>query len=45
MSKIGLFLGTTTGKTEEAAETTQEEFDGENDVNLEDFNDYQNLII
>lgn len=45
MSKIGLFVGSTTGETEEAAETTQEEFGGENDVNLEDFNDYQNLII
>lgn len=53
MSKIGLFIGTTTGKTESAAEMVQEEFGGENvvtihnmdEVNTEDFDSYQNIII
>ncbi|NEP81165.1 MAG: flavodoxin FldA [Okeania sp. SIO3C4] len=53
MSKIGLFVGTTTGKTESAAEMVQEEFGGENvvtihnmdEVNTEDFDGYQNIII
>jgi flavodoxin I len=53
MSQIGLFFGTTTGKTESVAETIQKEFGGEdvvtlhNIVDLEDndFADYQYLII
>ena len=53
MLKIGLFVGSTTGKTEEAAEMIQKELGGEtvvtihnmDDVNPEDFNNYQNLII
>lgn len=53
MSKIGLFVGSTTGKTESAAEMVQEEFGGENvvtihnmdEVNTEDFDGYQNIII
>ncbi|NEO55430.1 MAG: flavodoxin FldA [Okeania sp. SIO3B5] len=53
MSKIGLFVGTTTGKTESAAEMVQEEFGGEDivtihnmdEVNTEDFDGYQNIII
>ncbi|GFZ99320.1 flavodoxin FldA [Okeania sp. KiyG1] len=53
MSKIGLFVGTTTGKTESAAEMVQEEFGGEDivtihnmdGVNTEDFDGYQNIII
>lgn len=53
MSKIGLFLGSTTGKTEYVAEIMQEEFGGENVVTLHnvseveasDFDAYQNLII
>lgn len=53
MSKIGLFVGTTTGKTEEAAEKIKEEFGGDDVVTIhdiseaspEDFNDYQNVII
>ncbi|MCL2923197.1 MAG: flavodoxin FldA [Trichodesmium sp. MAG_R04] len=53
MSKIGLFVGSTTGKTEEAAEMIQKELGGEtvvtihnmDDVNPKDFDDYQNLII
>lgn len=53
MSTIGLFFGSTTGKTEYAAETIQTEFGGEdvvalhNIANTEDseFDDYQCLII
>lgn len=53
MSKIGLFLGSTTGKTEYVAEMLQEEFGGEDVVTLHnvsevetsDFDEYQNLII
>ncbi|NES92211.1 MULTISPECIES: flavodoxin FldA [Okeania] len=53
MSNIGLFVGSTTGKTESAAEMVQEEFGGDdvvtihnmNEVNTEDFDGYQNIII
>ncbi|MFQ4145251.1 flavodoxin FldA [Chlorogloeopsis sp. ULAP02] len=53
MSQIGLFFGTTTGKTESVAEIIQKEFGGENvvtlhniiDVDDSDFEDYQYLII
>ncbi|OZH51381.1 flavodoxin FldA [Hydrocoleum sp. CS-953] len=53
MSKIGLFVGSTTGKTEEAAEIIQKEFGGDDVVTIhnmtdaqpDDFNGYQNLII
>lgn len=53
MSNIGLFLGSTTGKTEYAAEMLQQEFGGDDVVTLHniadaedsDFEDYQNLII
>ena len=53
MSKIGLFVGTTTGKTEEAAEKIKEEFGGDDVVTIhdiseaspEDFDGYQNVII
>ena len=53
MSKIGLFVGSTTGKTEEAAEIIQKEFGGDEvvtihnmtEANSEDFDGYQNLII
>ena len=53
MSKIGLFVGSTTGKTEEAAEMIQEEFGGDevvtihdmNEVNPESFLKYKNIII
>lgn len=53
MSKIGLFFGTTTGKTESVAETIQQEFGGDRvvamyniaDVEAIDFDDYQYLII
>ncbi len=53
MSKIGLFVGSTTGKTEEAAEIIQKEFGGDDvvtihnmtDANSEDFDGYQNLVI
>ena len=53
MSQIGLFFGTTTGKTESVAETIQKEFCGEDvvtlhniaDVEDNDFADYQYLII
>ncbi len=34
MSKIGLFFGSTTGKTESLAEMIQKEFGGENIVTL-----------
>ncbi|NES76239.1 MULTISPECIES: flavodoxin FldA [Okeania] len=53
MSNIGLFVGSTTGKTESAAEMVQEEFGGDDvvtihnmdEVNTEDFDGYQNIII
>ena len=53
MSQIGLFVGSTTGKTEEAAEIIQKEFGGDEvvtihnmtEANSEDFDGYQNLII
>ncbi|MGK7918655.1 MAG: flavodoxin FldA [Trichodesmium sp.] len=53
MSKIALFVGSTTGKTEEAAEIIQKEFGGNGvvtiynmtDAQTDDFNSYQNLII
>ena len=53
MSKIGLFYGSNTGKTESAAEMIQAEFGGESIVTLHeiadasdsDFNDYENIII
>ncbi len=53
MSKIGLFVGSTTGKTEEAAEIIQKEFGGDGVVTIhnmtdaqpDDFNGYQNLIV
>jgi flavodoxin I len=53
MSRIGLFFGSTTGKTELVAETIQKEFGGDDVVTLhnimdadeDDFADYQYLII
>jgi flavodoxin I len=53
MSQIGLFYGSTTGKTQSAAEMIQETFGGESIVELHDiaeaeasdFESYQNLII
>jgi flavodoxin I len=53
MAKIGLFYGSTTGKTESAAEIIQKEFGGEDIVALheisevedEDFNQYEYIII
>ena len=53
MSKIGLFYGSTTGKTEEAAELIQKEFGGDSVVTLHeineadnsDFDNYQYIII
>ncbi|MGK7874731.1 MAG: flavodoxin FldA [Xenococcaceae cyanobacterium] len=53
MSKIGLFYGTTTGKTESAAEMIQQEFGGEDVVTMHDisevedsdFDNYENIII
>jgi len=53
MSTIGLFYGSTTGKTAEAAESIQEEFGGESVVTLheineagkDDFDNYQYIII
>ncbi|MEM1172546.1 MAG: flavodoxin FldA [Cyanobacteria bacterium P01_H01_bin.35] len=53
MSTIGLFVGSTTGKTEEAAETIQKELGGDgvvtihnmSEVNAGDFDGYQNLIV
>ncbi|MBR8828260.1 MAG: flavodoxin FldA [Gomphosphaeria aponina SAG 52.96 = DSM 107014] len=53
MSKIGLFFGTTTGKTQSAAEMIQAEFGGEDIVTLHDvseaeasdFEQYDKLII
>ena len=51
MSNIGLFYGTTTGKTEFAAEMIQKEFGDAvtlhniTDVDDSDFEEYQNIII
>ena len=53
MAKIGLFYGSTTGKTESAAEAIQAEFGGDSVVTLHDiseaeasdFNNYENIII
>lgn len=53
MAKIGLFYGSTTGKTEEAAETIQQEFGGDGVVALHeisevengDFETYESIII
>jgi flavodoxin I len=54
MAKIGLFYGSTTGKTQSTAEMIQEEFGGESIVTLHDisdvkdgseFDEYQCLII
>ncbi len=53
MSQIGLFFGTTTGKTESVAEIIQKEFGGEDvvtlhniaDVEDSDFADYKYLIL
>jgi flavodoxin I len=53
MSKIGLFYGTTTGKTEGAAEMIKEAFGGDDvvtmhdiaSVNGDEFNQYENIII
>ncbi|AFY78883.1 flavodoxin, long chain [Pleurocapsa sp. PCC 7327] len=53
MSKIGLFYGSTTGKTQSAAEMIQEAFGGDSVVTLydiaeveaSDFDKYQNIII
>ena len=53
MSKIGLFYGSTTGKTESAAEMIQAEFGGEDvvtlyeiaDVENSNFADYEYIII
>ncbi|MGL5083559.1 MAG: flavodoxin FldA [Microcoleaceae cyanobacterium] len=53
MSKIGLFYGTTTGKTESAAEMLRDAFGGEDIVTLhdvadikgEEFSEYANVII
>ncbi|MEN9520939.1 MAG: hypothetical protein RLZZ381_3527, partial [Cyanobacteriota bacterium] len=53
MAKIGLFYGSTTGKTEEAAELIQQALGGANVVTLyeiadasdSDFTDYDRLII
>ena len=53
MANIGLFYGTTTGKTESAAEMIQQEFGGEeiitiheiSEVEDSDFEQYDNIII
>ena len=52
MTKIGLFYGTTTGKTESAAEIIRDEFGGDivtlhdiGDATDSDFADYEYLII
>ena len=53
MTKIGLFYGTTTGKTESAAEMIKDEFGGDSvvtvhdiaDTSDSDFSDYEYLII
>lgn len=42
MSKIGLFYGTTTGKTESAAEMIQSEFGGDGVVTLHEIADVEN---
>lgn len=42
MSKIGLFYGTTTGKTESAAEMIQAEFGGDGVVTLHEIADVEN---
>lgn len=42
MSKIGLFYGSTTGKTESAAEMIQAEFGGEDVVTLHEIADVEN---
>lgn len=53
MSKIGIFIGSTTGKTESVAEMIKSEFGGEevviihdiSEADVNDFDSYQNLII
>ncbi len=53
MSQIGLFVGSTTGKTEEAAETVQKEFGGEDvvtilnvaDIEASELENYDKIII
>ncbi len=53
MSKVGLFFGTQTGKTEYAAESIQKEFGGDNvvtlhnaaDSSISDFEEYQYIIV
>lgn len=53
MSSIGLFYGSTTGKTSAVAEMIQEEFGGEdvvslieiNEAEVNDFDGYSNIII
>lgn len=53
MAKIGLFYGSTTGKTQSVAEMIQDAFGGEDvvtlyeisDISNEDFAQYQNIII
>lgn len=53
MSKIGLFYGSTTGKTESAAEMIRDEFGGDSivtlheiaDVSDRDFDNYEYIII
>jgi flavodoxin I len=53
MSQIGLFVGSTTGKTEEAAEIVQKEFGGENvvtihnvaDIEASELENYDKIII
>ncbi|NEP45632.1 MAG: flavodoxin FldA, partial [Okeania sp. SIO2H7] len=53
MSQIGLFVGSTTGKTETAAETVQKEFGGEDivtilnvaDIEASELENYDKIII
>ncbi|MDY6804628.1 MAG: flavodoxin FldA [Cyanobacteriota bacterium] len=53
MSQIGLFVGSTTGKTEEAAEMVQKEFGGEDvvtilnvaEVEASDMENYDKIIV
>ncbi|GAA6618681.1 flavodoxin FldA [Scytonema sp. NUACC26] len=53
MSKIGLFVGSTTGKTEDVADTIQKEFGGKSVVTIHniadtedsEFEEYQYIII
>lgn len=53
MSKIGLFFGSTTGKTESVAETIQEAFGGDDvvtlhniaEVDASDFDNYECIVI